>query len=289
MFIAVLAVGAFFTVKYVKKDKIAIVIDNRNSMVDAVLSPGVSFVLRGIDYKNVSLKYFQDSGVKNFTVKIMIPQLSDLNDDTYAIIIPVDVSYVIISDKIKLTLSDLKNDFVKERLNRLILAEFSSAINKDLDKGYDPNKVEGIFEKYEKDIFENVSSKSEFYGLKIKKIQRSGNVSFPSLDVYNAGIDYKIELIELEQKKKLEKKRIDNSLELNNYRYDNYIENLKKMSKIIKENPLLLKYIYIDKLAGTIKIDLPVDSSGYPLNMNERSLDAEMKNSNNAEEIDNFR
>lgn len=280
--------GALLTVKYVKKHKFAVVIDKRNNMIAEVLEPGFSFIIRGLDYKNVSLRYFPINGVKKFNVKVMIPELADLEDDVYSIKFPVDVSYRVVPQKLNISLNDIDNDFIHSRMQSVIVSVFSKKLNNKFKEAYNPSQIEGIFIEIEADLMKEISSKIKFYGIEIVEIQRSGNVSFPGLEIYRTGLKYKKELLTLRQQNKLKREKLDNVLKMNDMSKENYRDNLKKMSALIKDNPLILKYIYIDKLVDSEKSVVPVDSSGYPLNLGN-SVRTEVKKQTKSGEIDNLR
>jgi len=63
------------------------------------------------------------------------------------------------------------------------------------------------------------------------------------------------------------------------------------ISNLIKSNPDILKYIYIDRLAGNVKLILSSDKSGMPFGMSlNEDLDKTGKSKNAAkEEINNLR
>ena len=46
--------------------------------------------------------------------------------------------------------------------------------------------------------------------------------------------------------------------------FELYLEKLTKVSSIIKDNPQILKYIYIDKMGDNIKVIISSDKTGIP-------------------------
>jgi hypothetical protein len=67
--------------------------------------------------------------------------------------------------------------------------------------------------------------------------------------------------------------------------FEFYYEKLLKISSLIKDNPNILKYIYIDKLGGNIKVIISSDKTGLP------SMFGDLSESNSSVkgDIDNLR
>ena len=77
-----------------------------------------------------------------------------------------------------------------------------------------------------------------------------------------------------------------NSLEKDKIASEAYYEKLSRIGNMIKDNPEILKYIYIDKLAGNIKVIISSEKNAMPVIFGQ---DQDVKDSDLKKEIDNLR
>lgn len=264
-----IGIAVSFSVKWVQEDEFIVEIDNSNKVVKRCLGPGIQFTPWALNFKNVKIKYFPIFGIRNFDVSVMLPQLAELNDKTYSLTIPVDLSYTVIPKKFTIQYSQLDSDLVYSKLNSMIISEFSKEINSMFSEDYNSENIESYFSQIESNVFKNIQKNSEIYGIKITALRRSGGIKFPSKEAYLKGLEFKQELHELRLKQNIENEILKNSMKQKSITEDHEFDKLKKMSDIIKDNPLILKYIYIDKIQPVVNMKLPLSKSGYPLELEE--------------------
>ena len=97
----------------------------------------------------------------------------------------------------------------------------------------------------------------------------TGTAVLPNQQVYNEGIAHAADLRKMD--KTIEKELIDvrSAMERDRIKNEQFYGKLKEISKIISANPDILKYIYIDKMAGNVNVILSSDNSGVPAHAGE--------------------
>jgi hypothetical protein len=113
-------------------------------------------------------------------------------------------------------------------------------------------------------------------------------LQYPDRDTFFAAVKHRNEIFQLERDNEIEMKQFNKELEKKQMVDARYKRKLEGISALIKNNPLILKYIYIDKMADNIKMILPINASGYPLDLNDVGKKYS-EQSDSSKEIDNLR
>ncbi|MBN1500427.1 MAG: hypothetical protein JW982_09730 [Spirochaetes bacterium] len=283
--LAAVSAAAYYTVNIIEENEFAVEIDKKNKIVKKSYDSGIRIVYRAVDFKNVDVLRFPKKGVKEINARIFLPELADLKDDEYSISAGFEISYEIIPSDFIVEYDMINGDLVQDKLTSMVETEISRLVNSTFSAGYDAEKLANFIKVIDVESTDKIISASARYGIKIAGIKRSADLRYPSEQAYNSGLLYKTELNDLKKRQGIEIENLKHSISKMTIQEDYYFEKLKKMSSIIKENPLMLKYIYIDKIAPNVKMILPVGTSGYPLEIETRNSE----NPNKSGEIDNLK
>src|SRR4030067_833609 len=200
-----------------------------------------------------------------YEMKIALPNLENLKEDYYHIVIPLRVNYRIdmqkFSDIGKLDgrsrqLDDLVERLVKNSLEKEMRAYLYPVYQREALAA----RMNAVLDKITGDLGEEF----RVYGLVLVSAVVSGAVSLPDKALYNEGVLYATDLRQKERavamglmdaRSRVERQKIEN---------EQFYTKLLEVSKIISNNPEVLKYIYIDKMGGQVKVILSSDTTGLP-------------------------
>ena len=282
--------GYLFIHCVIKVDKGTFVLiqDNETGTVNKILDSGYSFILDGVIPDKITIIKISKKNAQMMDLRIPIPLLEDLKSDFYAIKIPVTINYEIVPEKLAFDLNRIKTGekFFSSLLERLIRGYF----NKEFAPYFKPSYRRGALEKDIEKIANRVEITFRTYcmkiGIRVKDLAIVGNIGLPDLKTFYDGVRYLRELIDVEKNNKKELIILNNKLQKDRISSSRLYEKLEEISKIIKENPDILKYIYIDKMADKVKVIISPDNSGMPFGLD---LDSSDKKSDRSGEIDNLR
>jgi len=197
-------------------------------------------------------------------VIIQIPSLSSLTDDIYFIKIPLNISYQLKKDN----LPDLS--VIESRKNMdlyisgIISDIYRSYLIDDLEPVYDRNKLVQDQNKLNDKIFAEVNKKLASIGIIPERIEFLPAGYFPDKRLYEEGLVRNKEMRDLDFNNKKQEILLKKQLFKEKSEHELYFEKLLRISTIIKDNPEILKYIYIDKLGDDIKVIISSDKTGIP-------------------------
>jgi len=111
-----------------------------------------------------------------------------------------------------------------------------------------------------------------------------GSVSIPGPEIYQEGVTLAAELRQIENTRQKDLLILENKLQKEDFRNKKYLENLKEIAKLVKNNPDLLKYLYIKGFAKNVRAIITPDRTGLPF-----GLDFGEKEPRTAGDVDNLR
>ncbi len=194
-----------------------------------------------------------------------IPSLHGLNNDLYVIKVPVKASYRIQSDRF--TQHQLFRDS-SSGLKKYVELQISVAIARNLDfycsPAYNPQALIANRETLVKGCKEPLALELKSDGIELISLEQAGSLVIPDQRMYDEGLTFLAEMrrLDIDENKELKRKKF--SLERKKLEDAQLYTKLKELSIIIKRNPDVLKYIYIDKMSSSVKVILPSDSAGIP-------------------------
>jgi hypothetical protein len=287
--IAGIAYLLFFSLVKIDAGTICVVEDLRAKKAVAIARPiagDFAFVWQGALPWWFLVSEVPTSRAARFDARITVPGLEVLRERYYHIWIPLRVSYRI--DPARFTGAHLlgcQGNGADGQMEKLVGRELQRELNQYLVPVYRrdmlPVQVETALAAAVRALEKELGDE----GMVITGARITGALSLPDMPVYNEGISHAADLRNID--KKIEKDLIDvrSVMETDRIKNEQFYGKLKEISKIISANPDILKYIYIDKMAGNVKVILSSDNSGLP-----GMLEKEMKPAKGkAKEIDNLR
>ncbi len=269
---------------YLRKEDEFLLLKDTNGKVISVFKGRINFIREGclpwkysVERRSLKSSFFS-------TIILPIPSVNLLGEDTYSIKIPVEVAYRIDIDKFN-NFSAISTTDSLERLILSVAEDFLAVILHDMLFSYDQAKFlrnEGVFNA---SVAPEVKKRLSSIGIESDKFEFILPGYFPDNKLIAEAIqktkeirdiNFNIKKQEILLKREALKERGD---------FDFYYEKLLKISSLIKDNPNILKYIYIDKLGGNIKVIISSDKTGLP------SMFGDLSESNSSVkgDIDNLR
>ncbi|RPI93934.1 MAG: hypothetical protein EHM32_07445 [Spirochaetales bacterium] len=261
---------------------------DRESGERLVLGPGFDFVWQGVVPRRLEVARYALRVSEFIEARVAIPPLGELESDHYAIRVPVNAVYEIVPGSFRAVLSPAGREghpgsiFMKGFVEKA----FAASLGTYLAQGYDRNAVMRDRERIAAEAAELVKSRAAKTGISVIGLELSGPMVLPEQRTYLQGLAFLDDLREIEHNNKKELLVLQSQLEREKRRKKEYLEKLSDVSKLVKSNPDLLKYIYIDRLGDDVKVILTPEKSGMPLGL---SLDEEKTVGKRKGEIDNLR
>ncbi|MCU0846932.1 MAG: SPFH domain-containing protein [Spirochaetes bacterium] len=264
IFIAAAAYVCFFSIISLEPDRIGVVEDLRRQSVVKIFTKRYNFIWEAsipcwYDVYKVEKK-------RRLTVelKLPIPELDSLKNDQYTVRIPVSVIYSIDADKF------FYQSYLAERggelddaVGKIARGGFSLTLNQYLGPVYRPDAFNN-FDRITADSIEKIRADLKAIGVSCDRLILTGSVRYPKMNEYFEGINHKNELRKLEEKNEKDLKMLRSRLKMDKLENEEMFSKLNVLSKIIKNNPDILKYIYIDKISPNVKVILSSDGRVAP-------------------------
>jgi hypothetical protein len=123
-------------------------------------------------------------------------------------------------------------------------------------------------------------------GIRVLGQDLIGSVSVPNAEIFREGTSLAGEIRKIENDSQKELLVLENKLQKDDFNNKKYLENLKEIAKLVKNNPDLLKYLYIKGFSKNVRAIITSERSGMPF-----GLDFEGKGSSPAKsgDVDNLR
>jgi hypothetical protein len=265
------------------------VVEDRNThAVIRILKPGYNFVRQGLMPWDISTGVYPIRYSETINIKIPIPSLEDLESELYSLKMSFSVGYEADVDSAMLSLSGMKKD--KNIFRDVIEKNIRISLLKELSRYFIPVYKKSVLEKERDDFIKRVNDdvvkKSSAAGLKISRFETAGAFYIPDDSFYAEGLKYLDEIRKIERSNRKELMLLQSTVTREDIVTRKYVEKLKEISKLIKENPGLIRYIYIDKLAGNVKVLVSPDRIGMPF---DSSISGDIDRGSKKSEIDNLR
>lgn len=291
-FAVVIVVGIayvlFFSIEKTDPSRICAVQDLRSNTIVRVVAPvagNYAFVWQGSLPWWFLIIEMPAQRTVNLRAKVALPDLQLLKGDYYHIWLPLGITYRInhqlFADAAKLggngnALDDLVKQYFENELQREMAVYLTPYQREALAVQLEP-----IMERVKK----NLKSQFTAIGIELRSVRISGNAVLPDRAVYNEGMAHAAELRKLDRMKELDLIGVRSTIEREKVKNEEFYARLLRISGIIRSNPDILKYIYIDKLGGNVNVILSSDNSGIPRMLEKVEKPAKEK----PKEIDNLR
>ncbi len=263
--------GVYFSFYKSGNESIVVLKDLKNNSVAQVYTGTYNVIWQGVmpwRYAVVKTPVRYSSLV---SIPVKIPSLSSLNDDSYLIKLPVNISFQLDKANIPdISYLDSKLSIEKYFIEKASLVSQSVLMNY-IEPVYDRN----IILKNEKQIIETLTSelmkKIPVAGILPDKMEFISPGYFPDNKFFNEGLIQNKEMRDLDFSNKKQEILLSKKLIKDKHENELYFEKLLRVSSILKDNPEILKFIYIDKMGDDIKVIISSDKTGLPAMFNDSS------------------
>ncbi len=249
---------ALFSVKFTAPNQIGVVEEIESGKVVGSYTGKISFVWQGALLPLYRTYEISTVRSQNITADATIPPLQDLKSGFYSVKIPIRVAYTLTRDG--LFDRDLLGEY-GERLDHQVAAVVKGAIAGELDSYLRPLYFPQAVEMRIGDIVESASKKAGEelgeIGIKAVRITRNGPAVIPTTVTYNEGIGFLAAMRAMEHDDAMKLIRLKNELDRGRLADAEYVKKLTALSKVLRQNPDIIRYIYIDKISANAKVILP--------------------------------
>ena len=256
------------SIEKIGSDRIGVVEDVRSKRIVRVYRPvfrDYAFVWQGAlpwQYSLAGIPLRRSSG---HSIKITIPGLSSLKEDYYAIHVPIRAMYRIdgkhFSD-IALLGDNCRG--LDAQVGKLLEDAIGSEFGKFTAPAYQRDalaaQAAALIQKIQKDL----AAEFKGMGIALISVSVSGVITLPEWTTYNEGLQHAAELRKLDKAIQKDMIEMRGKMEREKIKNEQFYARLLEISRIISNNPDMLQYIYIDKMAANVKVILSSDNSGLP-------------------------
>ena len=281
--------GAYFSLYRTDDNEIILLRDLSTNKDINVFSEPINFIWQGVlpgRYK-ISRIPVAHSGMINISIKI--PALSRLDDDIYVIKLSADIGYQIdkanLPDILYINSKDYIEDHIAKKAAAIGWAVFASYI----EPVYNKNRILNNEKIITDTIKDELIKKTKDSGITLTKVDFILPGYYPENGAYYRGVVQNDALQDLEFKNKREEIELNKQLLKDKKNYELYYDKLARISAIIRDNPAILKYIYIDKIGKDIKVIISSDKTGMPAMLDDSLEKTKTKSADTEGNIDNFR
>lgn len=276
---------SFFSFFLLKDNEIGLVYDKFSGKAVYYFSSKYNFVWHGLQPWQYKIEKISNKRSLNLNLTTALPGIRPLENEIYYVKVPVQIEFELdksnLPDVIDFSESGETYLYIKSVLQGTIDESFSKYIGKNYNRSELIQK-KGVIVKEFPGLISEKFTNSQY---KLNKVEISGVIYFPEMEIYREGIAYSKELRTMLIEKKKIFLKLESDLQKEKTKNSNYFEKLKKISELIKENPDILKYIYIDKMAPNIKVIISSDKTGLPSLFDSEKAGNSDKNG----DIDNLR
>ena len=278
-----------FSIERIGEGKRVVVEDLRTKKIVRVVRPlvnGYAFVWQASLPCWFSFNETQTERIARYDIKIVIPSLDNLKEDYYRLIVPLRVQYRIdwqrFSDSSKLADNGRElDDTVKLYFENALKKEMQAYLHPVYQREALALQINAMTERSGKEV----GSEIKALGLVLVNAAVFGGISLPDRALYNEGVLHAADLRKMDRTIEKGLMEVRSSMAREKIKNEMFYGKLLEISKIIKNNPDILKYIYIDKMGGNVKVILSSDATGLPNLLEEAKIPKKGK----PEDIDNLK
>jgi hypothetical protein len=279
-----LYVNCFFIIE---EGEFGLVRSEQTGDIIRVLDSGYQIIPEGIFPGEISLMTFRKRESRLFDLSIPIPSLEMTRSNFYAITIPVSIQYAISPERITLVTEEWGDNrhYIPHLLERFMTGYFVREFTPYFSPVYRRLELERDMDRIIQSVSESLIAQGRAIGIEITAFRLSGAVRLPDAGTFSDGLQYLRELMEVEKNNKKELIILRSKLERDEIYNKQFYKKLEEISKLIKGNPDLLKYMYIEKMADKVKVIITPEQSGMPFGLDFGSAEKEKRTG----DIDNLR
>ena len=245
-------------------DRIGVVKNSASGEVILIFNDRFNFIWQGALPWVYNLNIADTSTTVLINANVAIPSLSILKDDLYSLKIPFSISYRIDRlnppDKSFFSSKDAIDSYVKSFVESIC----GSVLVNYLEPVYNRNGILKNESELNAMIISGIVEKLKGAGIICDKLEIISRGYYPDEELYREGLARCRELRDLDFINMKQQISVKNGLLKDRSQYELYYEKLFRISALIKDNPEILKYIYIYKMGDDIKVIISSDKTEPP-------------------------
>ncbi len=280
-----IAVGAYSAIFIVGETDFGVLKDARDGEVITILNPGFNIVWKAAIPWLVEVDYHRVKSSALVDAEIPLPGLEVLSSPVYSVTLRLNLVYEIDYHSISDELVESKTAY-RNAMTKYITSALKKEIYTYLYPVYNNVNLEKDFEEMTASAFIMAKKACLAAGIKIITYDLIGSVGIPDDGIYREGTILAADLRKIENDNKKELILLENILRKEDQKHKKYLENLRDVAKLVKNNPDLLKYLYIKGFSDKVKVILTPDKTGLPFGLD---LEAKEGTASKKGEIDNLR
>ncbi len=255
------------SVVIVDADKVAVVRDGKSGLMVQTLRPGYNFVRYGITHWKMTVDYFPRSAGDYYEICIPLPALEPLESRYYSVLIPLNISYTVDSRQFHVSSipasgeGSLFSADIRKTVTDAFKKEMAPYIGNDYKRKELEQKAPAILQSVRAQL-ERVAVS---FGITVTGWELVGSPSLPDAQAYLQGVQFMNELRIAENQAKKELLLLHSKLKKDELETRQYLNKLREVAQLLKGNPDLLRYVYVDKLSKNVKVIISSDRSGMPV------------------------
>jgi len=286
LFLALIVYTVLLTFYVLDDEQLGIVRDAENDRIIYLFNDKYNFVWYGFTpwlYKIDKIPVHYSTSIE---AEVPLLPWADNSSGSIAVKIPLTISYRINRNMLPELSFFQSSSSRKEYIAKSGRDICSFILKKYIEPDYNRAQIERNEETLLEMIKSGLDNDLKKGGIIPDSIQGSGSFILPSLALYRESMLKEKEIKEIAFRNKIQEMNLKNSLEKDKIAAEAYYDKLSRIGDMIKDNPEILKYIYIDKLAGNIKVIITSEKNTMPVIFGQ---DQDVKDSDLKKEIDNLR
>ena len=282
-----LGLGAYLTVYKISKNEMGLVYNLRTKKLVTVFKKPYNFVWQGGCPVFFSIEKINLKRSKIFDLKIPLPLLENIKSDFYSLKFPVNLVYQLdqnsFFDYQKLGDGSLG---LEADLKKILEGSWSKYLKSYFVPVYLRSKIIKDEDLLFKKIFSYLKKELQLIGINLIKLNVVGEIPYPPKKIYELGFFHLDKMRKIWEDEQGQMTLLHNKFKRDRLANEELYQKLSKMTEIIRDNPDILKYLYIDKIADKVKVLISPNNLEIPF---ETGLGRDNSKVPETREIDNLK
>ncbi len=272
LLLIILAGGGWFCFQalvIVPGDRIIVVYDETEGRIIGQHGEGIVPVYLKLIPGRITLHSFGNTGSLTEELSSPLPLLAELESSLYSVRSTFSLNYKVSAESFIINDAMLKEkDAALAAVVRdVVKGSFSFTIAEKTRDVYDYAVIAGDWPKHKEFFFATLSDRLSRKGIELVSIEQCAPLVAPTNAIYESGLAYYEQLQTLQKQYGLENEVLKGELLGDSLELDTYCRKLERVSLLIEKNPLLLQYMYIEKLGDIVTLILPSSMNGFPFGL----------------------
>ncbi|MCX7678591.1 MAG: hypothetical protein N2316_05180 [Spirochaetes bacterium] len=271
--ILVVAFSAYFVIVKIDDDEYGLLLNKETDEVEQLCLPGYNFAIKKIAFWRYSMYYGKITSSTIIEIRVPLPGLSELESRHYAVDMKLQMKYALDVENAQEDML-LKKDVLLQFLKTVSKESFESSMLPYWYPIYNNINLERNAAEVVEKSFAAIKERCGKMGIKIIEIALLTPLRIPTLEIYREGLMLAADLRKIENEYKKEQLLLENKLKKDEMEQKKYLENLRRIASVVKNNPDLLKYLYITGFSKNVTTIIASERTGMPFGLDFGKKDA---------------